>query len=104
MSRPRGVRRRLKGVVVSEKAAKTLTVEVSRQVRHPKYLKRVRKDRKLRVHDEAGTGHIGDVVEIVECRPMSSTKHWRLLRVVERNPDLGLTPVPTTPPEVLPAQ
>jgi small subunit ribosomal protein S17 len=104
MSRPRGVRRRLRGVVVSDKTAKTLTVEVSRQVRHPKYGKRVRKDRKLHVHDETGAAHIGDRVEIEECRPMSRTKHWRLLRVVEVNPDLGLTPVPLTPPEVLPAQ
>ncbi len=90
MTRPRGNRRRLRGLVVSNKTAKTVVVEVVRHVRHPKYGKRVRQDRRMHVHDEADVAQVGDVVEIVECRPMSRLKHWRLERVIEHNPDAGL--------------
>jgi small subunit ribosomal protein S17 len=90
MSAARGTRRQIRCVVVSEKGAKTVVVEVVRHVRHAKYGKRVRQDRRMHVHDETNTAHVGDVVEITECRPMSRLKHWRLERVVERNPDAGM--------------
>jgi small subunit ribosomal protein S17 len=101
MTRPHGSPRRLRGVVVSEKGTKTVTVEVVRFVRHPKYGKRVRKDSRVRVHDETDQAHLGDVVEIAECRPMSRSKHWRLQRIVERNPE---GEVVTGIPEAAPAQ
>jgi small subunit ribosomal protein S17 len=92
MSQPRGTRREVRGTVLSDKGAKTITVEVVRHVRHPKYGKRVRKNRLLHVHDELETANVGDVVEIIECRPMSRTKHYRLLRVVQRNPEAAGLP------------
>ena len=87
MSRPQSNQRRMQGVVVSDRASKTITVRVSRRFPHPKYGKMVRRDRKVHAHDEAGEAHVGDTVEVVECRPMSRTKRWRLAEVVERNPD-----------------
>jgi small subunit ribosomal protein S17 len=102
MSRPHGIRRRIQGRVVSAKTAKTIVVEVVRRVRHPKYGKMVRQDRRLHAHDEAQEARLGDTVELVECRPMSRTKSWRLLRVVQRS--LELTPVDTVPGAVGPAE
>jgi small subunit ribosomal protein S17 len=87
MSEVLGNRRRLRGRVVSDRAAKTITVEVIRSYRHPKYGKMVRQKRRVHAHDEARAAHVGDTVEILECRPLSRTKCWRLLRVVERNPE-----------------
>lgn len=87
MSRPRGRRRRIRGLVISDKAAKTITVEVVHQFRHPKYGKILRKKSRIHAHDEAETARTGDTVEIIECRPMSRTKRWRLERVLERGPD-----------------
>ena len=87
MSGPRGKRHRMRGVVVSDRAAKTITVRVTRRRPHPKYGKQVRHDRKIHAHDENDEARIGDVVEIVECRPMSRTKRWRLIGVIKRNPD-----------------
>ncbi len=78
----RGQKRRMRGVVTSVKTAKTITVKVSRQFPHPKYGKRVRRDTKIHAHDERQEAHVGDAVEIVECRPYSKTKHWRLVRVI----------------------
>jgi len=87
MTRPQASRRRLRGVVVKDKGAKTVTVEVTRRFRHPKYGKMVRQDLRVHAHDEADTAHMGDTVEIEECRPMSRTKRWRLVQVLERNPE-----------------
>jgi small subunit ribosomal protein S17 len=87
MSEALGNRRRLRGRVISDRAAKTITVEVVRSFRHPKYGKMVRRKRRFHAHDEARAAHVGDTVEILECRPLSRTKHWRLLRIVERNPE-----------------
>lgn len=87
MNQPQKNRRRVRGVVVSDRTAKTIGVRVTRRFRHPKYGKMVRTDRVICAHDEAEAAHLGDVVEIVECRPMSRTKRWRLAEVVERNPD-----------------
>jgi len=104
MTGPRGNRRRLRGTVVGDRAAKTITVEVVRHFRHPKYGKMVRQNRTLHVHDETNEAHIGDTVEITECRPMSRTKRWRLERVVERNPDQTAAVAAPPPAEGTPAQ
>ena len=87
MSGPHTSRRRLRGKVVSDKCAQTVTVEVTRRFRHPKYGKMMRKDRRIHAHDAAGAAHVGDTVEVVECRPMSQTKRWCLVKVLERNPE-----------------
>ncbi|MGD9843532.1 MAG: 30S ribosomal protein S17 [Steroidobacteraceae bacterium] len=72
------------GKVVSNKMQKTITVSVERLVKHPMYGKYVRRTTKVLAHDEAGESREGDVVEIVECRPISRRKAWRLARVVSR--------------------
>jgi len=77
----------LRGIVVRDKAARTVTVQVTRRFRHPKYGKMVRRNTRIAVHDETNEAHVGDAVEIVSCRPMSRTKRWRLVRVIERGPE-----------------
>src|SRR5947207_550246 len=72
------------GVVVSDRAAKSITVRIDTAHRHPRYEKIVRTSRTLHAHDERGEAHIGDTVVVRECRPLSRTKRWRLERVVER--------------------
>jgi len=79
-----GRKRIRQGVVLSAKAAKTITVEIPIARRHPRYEKIVRASRKLHAHDEHGEAHEGDVVRVIESRPLSRTKRWRLLEVVER--------------------
>ena len=79
-----GVERTLTGLVVSSKMQKTITVAVERLVKHPKYGKYVRRTTKLLAHDEHGEGREGDLVDIAECRRLSSRKSWRLVRVVKR--------------------
>ncbi|MCE2459210.1 MAG: 30S ribosomal protein S17 [Pseudomonadales bacterium] len=71
-------------MVVSNKADKTITVLVERRVKHPVYGKFIRRSTKVAAHDEANTCNEGDVVTIVETRPISKTKSWTLTRVVER--------------------
>lgn len=78
------VKRTLTGKVVSSKMDKSITVLIERRVKHPKYGKIVRKSSKIHAHDEANQCHEGDVVTIEECRPISKTKAWRLVEVVER--------------------
>ena len=73
------------GVVISNKADKTITVLVERRVKHPVYGKFIRRSTKVAAHDEANTCNEGDVVTIVETRPISKTKSWTLGRVVERH-------------------
>ena len=80
----RGARKIRTGVVVSEAMEKTLVVRISSQKRHPLYGKTVRRSTKLNVHDEARDAHVGDTVRIMETRPLSKTKRWRLLQIVER--------------------
>ena len=75
------------GVVVSNKADKTITVLVERRVKHPVYGKFIRRSSKIAAHDEANTCNEGDVVTIVETRPISKTKSWTLGQVVERYRD-----------------
>lgn len=78
------VRRNLTGRVVSDRMQKTITVLIERQVRHPLYGKIIRRSTKLHVHDEGSEAHVGDMVSIEECRPLSKTKAWRLVQVLER--------------------
>ena len=79
-----GAERTLTGRVVSSKMQKTITVAVERLVKHAKYGKYVRRTTKLLAHDEHGEGREGDLVDIAECRRLSSRKSWRLVRVVRR--------------------
>lgn len=72
------------GVVVSDKGEKTITVRIDVARRHPKYQKIVRSSSTLRVHDESNDANEGDTVRVIECRPMSRTKRWRLDEVLER--------------------
>jgi small subunit ribosomal protein S17 len=79
------------GIVMSDKAAKTRRVEIPRLVKDPQYGKFLRRRTVCTVHDENNESHTGDKVEIVECRPLSRTKRWKLVRVVEKGRliDLG---------------
>ena len=72
------------GIVVSDKRENTLTVAIELQYPHPKYGKIVKKTRKLHVHDEKFESKIGDIVEIMETKPISKTKRWRVTEVIER--------------------
>ena len=72
------------GVVMSDKAEKTIAVRVDIARRHKRYHKILRSSMTLHVHDESNDAHAGDTVRVQECRPMSRTKRWRLLEVLER--------------------
>jgi small subunit ribosomal protein S17 len=72
------------GMVVRDATDKTVVVRVTDQVRHPMYGRIVRRSRKLIAHDEVNDAHVGDTVRIMETRPLSKTKRWRVLQVVER--------------------
>lgn len=80
----RGSRKERVGVVVSDAMDKTITVKVERLVRHPKYKKRIRRSSKFLAHDERNEARVGDTVRIVETRPLSARKRWRLARIVTR--------------------
>src|ERR671930_2789982 len=79
-------RRVLQGIVTRDKMAKTRRVEVERLVRHPKYGKYVKQRTVCYAHDEKNESHLGDTVEIMESRPLSRTKRWRMVRVVAKAP------------------
>ena len=79
--------RTITGVVASDKGDKTIKVVVNYQTRHPKYGKFLKHRSVLHAHDEANAAKEGDKVEIAECRPLSRTKHHRLLRIVEKAPE-----------------
>lgn len=81
----RSQRRVLEGTVTSNAMAKTITVEVERTFKHAKYGKFVRKAKRYHAHDESGQAGKGDRVEIMACRPISKTKRWRLVRIVEKS-------------------
>jgi len=72
------------GVVSSDKMVKTITVAVERKVKHPIYGKFVKKTTKFHAHDETDTAGVGDVVRIMETRPLSKTKRWRLVEIIEK--------------------
>lgn len=80
----RNARKERVGKVVSSKMDKTITVAIERQVKHPIYGKFIRRTTKLMAHDEANDAREGDVVRIMETRPLSKNKRWRLVEVVER--------------------
>lgn len=84
MSETTKTARTLTGRVVSNKMDKTITVLVERQVQHPLYKKIIRRRSKLHAHDEGNTCGEGDLVMIEECRPLSRTKSWRLVKVMEK--------------------
>ena len=78
------IRREFVGVVTSDKGDKSITVRVDKQKTHPRYKKVMRLSKKLHAHDESNDANVGDKVRVVACRPMSKTKTWRLVEVVER--------------------
>jgi small subunit ribosomal protein S17 len=80
----RGRRKVRTGLVVSDAMDKTVVVRITSQVRHPVYGKIVRRSTKLKAHDEAREAHVGDTVRIAETRPLSKTKRWRIVEIVER--------------------
>ncbi len=80
----RNLRKTRVGVVVSDKMDKTIVVAVRDNVRHPLYNKIVKKTYKLKAHDEANDAKIGDTVRVMETRPLSKDKRWRLVEVMER--------------------
>lgn len=80
----RGTRKERVGMVVSDKPDKTVTVSVETLVRHPFYKKRVRRSKRFMVHDERNEAHVGDTVRIIETRPISARKRWRLANIVSR--------------------
>lgn len=84
MSEEQTIQRTLQGRVVSDKMDKSATVMIERKVPHPLYGKYVRRSTKLHVHDENNDCKMGDTVTIEQCRPISKTKSWRLVSVVER--------------------
>ena len=79
----RGRRQERRGVVVSDSMDKTIVVKVDSIRSHSKYKKVIRRSIKFHAHDEQNSAHVGDVVRIVETRPLSKTKHWRLAEIVE---------------------
>ncbi|MBL0885367.1 MULTISPECIES: 30S ribosomal protein S17 [Myceligenerans] len=80
----RNTRKVRRGYVVSDKMAKTIVVEVEDRKKHPLYGKVLRTTTKVKAHDEENTAGIGDLVEIMETRPLSATKRWRLVSVLEK--------------------
>jgi small subunit ribosomal protein S17 len=84
MSEQQASNRTLQGRVVSDKMDKTITVLVERQVQHPIYGKFIRRSTKVHAHDENNECRAGDTVVVEQCRPLSKTKTWRVVRVVER--------------------
>lgn len=84
MNEERNMRKTLIGTVLSNKMRKTIVVEVENMTAHPLYKKTVKKSKKYKVHDEKNECSIGDKVEIMETRPLSKDKYFRLLRIVEK--------------------
>lgn len=83
----RGRRRKYIGNVIKTKMNKTITVEIMRLVKHPKYGKYIKKSTVYKAHDEEKSAKVGDKVEIVDCRPISKTKFTRFIRIVEKAKD-----------------
>jgi small subunit ribosomal protein S17 len=74
----------LQGIVVSDKNDKTIVVEIIMRKLHPLYRKYVNRTKRVKAHDEHNEAHVGDTVSVVECRPLSREKRWRLVEIVER--------------------
>jgi small subunit ribosomal protein S17 len=90
--KPQGFKNEKIGEVVSTKMTKTIVIEVSRRVPHPLYKRIIGKRKKFYAHDETSDAKLGDVVRIVECRPLSKTKRWKLAEVIRRAPQVGAAP------------
>lgn len=86
----KSVQRNKVGVVESDKRDKSRTVVLRFVVKHPKYGKYVRRRTSLQVHDPMNESHVGDTVEVEPCRPISKTKTWRLVRVLEKSNQIGV--------------
>ena len=84
MSEVRGLRKTRVGVVVSDKMDKTITVEIRNRVKHPLYGKIMNQNVKLKAHDENNECGVGDIVRVMETRPLSKDKRWRLVEIVEK--------------------
>lgn len=84
MSEQKATNRTLQGRVISDRMDKTITVLVERRVKHPIYGKFMRRSTKVHAHDENNESRAGDVVLVEQCRPLSKSKTWRLLQIVER--------------------
>ncbi len=84
MERERRLRKTRTGKVVSNKMEKTITIAVERRLKHPLYGKFIKKTMKLKAHDEENICQEGDVVKVMETRPLSKTKRWRLVEVLEK--------------------
>ena len=83
-TKTRGDRKTREGMVVSDKMEKTIVVELEDRVKHPRYSKVIRRTTKVKAHDENGTAGVGDRVLLAETRPLSATKRWRLVSILER--------------------
>jgi len=80
----RNTRKERVGIVTSDKMTKSIVVRIDRKVKHPIYGKFLTKSKKFMAHDELNDAHIGDTVKIMECRPLSRNKSWRLVQIIER--------------------
>ena len=84
MAEQRGIRKSRTGVVVSDKMDKTVTVEIRTRIRHPLYGKIMNRTDRYKAHDENNECGVGDTVRIMETRPLSKTKRWRLVEIIEK--------------------
>ena len=84
MAETRGMRKTRIGVVVSDKMDKTIVVAIRTRVKHPLYGKIMNRTNKIKVHDEENQCGVGDTVKIMETRPLSKEKHWRLVEIIEK--------------------
>jgi small subunit ribosomal protein S17 len=84
MAAQRGDRKVRTGVVVSDRMDKTVIIRIESQKRHPLYGKTVRRTSRFAAHDEANEAHVGDVVRVMETRPLSKSKRWRVIEIVEK--------------------
>ena len=84
MAEARGMRKTRTGVVVSDKMDKTIVVEIRTRVRHPLYGKIMNRTNKIKAHDEHNECGIGDTVRVMETRPLSKDKRWRLVEIIEK--------------------
>jgi small subunit ribosomal protein S17 len=80
----RGLRKEKTGIVTSDKMEKSIVVSIQRRIKHPIYGKFIKKTNKFMAHDEKNEAHVGDTVRIMETRPLSKNKNWRLVTVVEK--------------------
>jgi small subunit ribosomal protein S17 len=83
-TKARGARKTREGLVLSDKMDKTVTVEVEDRVQHPRYGKTIRRTTKVKAHDEANSAGVGDRVLLMETRPLSATKRWRVVQIIEK--------------------